>query len=737
MTLNSELSEKGGADLLSLTLARLASMQGHAIPWHRFSMMSENASGTRLDDLEITSRAIEMWRTCFPAGEIRVLEDRPSQQDTPALWVNNGDQNSQQALIVRGALSSGKLSCIDAHGQAHELSPDQARQGSLLTLKPEQSDASQSTSRHTPQSSTGRTASQWFRHAIHKRKSIFIEGAIATSTVNLIGLASSFYSMQIYDRVVPTQGYATLWVLSFGVLVAMLLELAMRQVRARLVERGCKAIDEELSSVFFGHALAIRMDRRPRTVGTFASQIRHFESVRNFMTSSTLFIIADLPFAFLFVLVIGLLAGPLAIIPAIFLPVSLVVGLAFRHRLADLTERHMEESNQKNGMLIEAIDGIESVKAASAEWKVLDRWRRLTSMLAEDEVAMKDTTALSSNITQALQQFCYVGLVFAGAYAIGSGNLTVGGLIACTIISGRALGPIAQISGLIVQWQHARIALKGLDAIMALPADSSAGEKHIVPDQCTGFVKLDNTRFGYEADALALSIDTLTFRPGERVAIMGAVGSGKSSLIKVLSGLFRPTEGRVFLDDVDMAHLAPEFIREHVGYLPQDVRLFKGTLRENLALGLPSPTDEQLLEAARLTGLDKMIAAHPRGFGIEISEGGKGLSGGQRQLVGLTRLVLAKPRIMLLDEPTASMDPKLEEFVAESVFGHRPEDTTLLVVTHKPSMLRHFTRILIIDRGRVIVDGPRDAVLKRLQESMQTKVQTPNIVTQAPTQQSS
>ena len=523
--------------------------------------------------------------------------------------------------------------------------------------------------------------------------------------------------MQVYDRVVPTQGFSTLWVLTVGVLMAIVLELVMRQVRNRLVENACKAIDEELSGVFFGHALAIRMDQRPRTVGTFAAQIRHFEMVRNFMTSSTLFIFADAPFALMFVVVIGMLAGPVALVPLVFIPISILAGIAFRSKLAKLTELHMQESNRKNGLLIEAIDGIESVKAAGAEWKMLDRWRALTHLLGRDELAIKNITNFSTNLTQTLQQLSYVGLMAAGVYAINQGSLTVGGLIACTIISGRALSPIAQITGLMVQWQQSQTALRGLDAIMAMQPDSQPGERRMVPEQCMGNLKVQQLSFGYSAEAPALSLDNLSISKGERVAVLGAVGSGKTSLIKALSGLYKPAEGRVFLDNVDMSNLAPEFVREHIGYLPQDVRLFQGTLRENLALGLPSPTDEQIMLAARMTGLDKLLGTHPKGLGIEISEGGRGLSGGQRQLVGLTRLVLAQPRIMLLDEPTASMDPQLEEQVAERVFGTRPNDTTLVVVTHKPAMLRYFSRIIILDKGKVIADGPRDEILRRLRDT--------------------
>jgi ATP-binding cassette subfamily C protein LapB len=711
---------------LPLLLARLAALQGQAVPWHRFALISQTSDGASLHDLPMASQAIELWRARFPAGDIHHVPGPLATGLAPALWVHEGDGSTIEfpsVLVVKGSLSSGAMSCVDAQDIPHVLPPHIASQGRLLVMRPDEEpdgDLDDSLLASDGRSEARRrTARQWFTYAIRKRWRHFSEGAVATITVNVIALVSSFYTMQVYDRVVPTRGYSTLWVLTAGVVMGIVLELLMRQVRSRLVDRACKAIDEELSSVFFGHAMAIRMDQRPRTVGTFAAQLRHFEMVRNFMTSTTLFVFADAPFALLFIAVIALIAGPVALVPLAFIPIAIGTGLLFKRKLARLSQAHMEESNQKNGLLIEAIDGIESIKASGAEWKMLDRWQALTRTLAGNEIQMKDLTGLSTNLAQTLQQISYIGLVAAGVFAIGSGNLTVGGLIACTIISGRALSPIAQLSGLIVQWQQSQLALKGLDAIMAMPPDVLPGERRMVPDRCQGQLRLTALTYAYGNDKPVLSVQSWRVQPGERVAVLGAVGSGKSTLVKALSGLYRPTEGNVLLDEVDMAHLAPEFVREHIGYLPQDVRLFQGSLRDNLALGLPTPSDQQILDAAQRTGLDRMIASHPRGLGIEISEGGRGLSGGQKQLVGLTRMVLAHPRIMLLDEPTASMDPQLEEHVAQHVFGLRPQDSTLVVVTHKLSMLRHFTRIVIIDRGRIVADGPREEILKRMREGGQ------------------
>jgi NAD/NADP transhydrogenase alpha subunit/energy-coupling factor transporter ATP-binding protein EcfA2 len=306
-------------------------------------------------------------------------------------------------------------------------------------------------------------------------------------------------------------------------------------------------------------------------------------------------------------------------------------------------------------------------------------------------------------------------IIAVGALAITDGKLSVGGLIACSIISGRALAPMAQIASMIVQWAQASAALKGLEAIMALPSDQMPGDRPIIPETTSGELGIEKVRFTYHASVPSvLEVGALRIAPGERVAILGNVGSGKSTLVKVLSGLYRPQGGRVFLGGLDMTQIAPEFVREQVGYLAQDVRLFQGTLRDNITIGLPNPSDEQVLGAARLTGLLAAIEAHPKGLNLEIAEGGRGLSGGQRQLVGLTRMLIAQPRVLLLDEPTASMDAALENFVTDRLFQALPAETTIVVVTHKTALLKHVTRLIVMERGRVVLDGPRDQVLARI-----------------------
>lgn len=689
---------------LALLLSRLASVQGHAVPVHRFSMSSLSATGAPIAENNLLLRAMELWMSALPDGDALVLEGALEKADFPLLWLAF---DGGEARLLRGKLSHGGYLCESSVGENTELSANAAMDGNFVLLRPQLLQGE--TMALEPKS-----ARDWFFYAIKKRRWFFVEAVLATAMASMLALAASFYTMQVYDRVVPTQSYATLIVLTIGTFMALAVELLMKQLRSHMVDKACKAIDQELSGVFFGRVLAIRMDARPSTVGTFAAQIKHFEMVRNFMTSSTLFLMADAPFVLFFIAVIALIGGMIALVPLILLPISILAGLYAKMRLAQLTEDMMRDANQKNGLLVEAIDGIEAIKAVGGEWKMLDRWRHLTAESADKELLIRATTTMATNITQTVQQLSYILMIAAGVYAINAGSITMGALIACSIISNRALGPIAQIAGLIVQWQHAKVALNGLDSIMKLPCDRNAGERLVIPESCAGQLRLDEAAYSYSEANAALKPSNLNLRKGERVAILGSVGSGKSTMIKLLSGLYRPSAGRVFLDGIDMAHLAPEFMREHIGYLTQDVRLFSGTLRDNLIMGLPSPTDGQILLAASQTGLDRVIKQHPKGLELPIMEGGRGLSGGQRQLVGLTRMLLAKPSVLLLDEPTASMDGELEAYVMQNIFGNMAADATIVLATHKSGMLKLVNRIIVLDQGKIMLDGPRDEVLAKI-----------------------
>ena len=565
-------------------------------------------------------------------------------------------------------------------------------------------------SRHRPT----RSARQWFIHAIIQRHWIFVESVIATLVISMLGLGASFYSLQVYDRVIPTQAHATLLALTVGVGIAVLFEFILKQVRSLMVDRGCKAIEEELSDVFFQRMLEIRMEARPRSVGSFAAQVRQFELVRNFMSSSTVFLLADLPFGLLFVGVIAMIGGWLALIPLLLLPVVLITSFWLNLRISRLTRKQLHDARHKHGLLVDVIDGIENIKAAGAETKMLQRWRQLVTSSASLELDTRYWSTLASHLAQLLQQLSYVAIIGLGAWMVSAGQITMGALIACSILSNRALSPITQIASWVTQWQHAKEALRGLDEMMRLPVDQLDIGSAIMPSTCSGALQVEQASFAFSDKLTALQPINLSIETGERIAIIGPIGSGKSTLIRLLSGLYRPLTGKVLLDGVDMALLAPAFLREHVGYLPQDVRLLHGTLRDNLTLGIPAADDSALLSAAKLTGLDRVIRTHPQGMALPIHEGGRGLSGGQRQLLGLTRLLLRQPAVLLLDEPTAAMDAELEATVMHNLLAALPATTTVILVTHKASLLRLVDRVIVLDQGRVILDGARSEVLARL-----------------------
>ena len=687
---------------LPILLSRLAGLQGVAVPAHRFAFQASTSEGLEVENLDLPERVIALWGERFVSSRItEVSGSKLTKGQLPAIWVS---EDKERVWLIRG-IQNRKFLLEAADRHMESVTEEVLGAGTCLLLDTGEDE--------TQEQQRGFSAKDWFVFAIRKRRRVFFEAVFATFMLSLFGLMSALYTMQVYDRVVPTKGFSTLWVLTVGVLMAIFFEFLMKLVRSQMVDRASKVIDIELSTVFFGKALDIRADSRPRTVGTFAAQIRHFESVRNFMTSTTLFVLADAPFALFFIFVIFMIAGPVALVPLFMIPLGLLVGFAMKGPVERYTAEHMAESNKKNGLLIESIDGFESVKAASAEWKIRDRWRELTLTISGSELKSRLLTAISTSSTQALQQLSYVGIIATGAYAISSGNLTMGGLIACSIISGRALTPLAQMPNLIVQWKHAKIALDVLDGIMEMPGERD-NIRLLVPDQCTGLLTATETEFNYEENMPALDIGKLELSPGDRVAVLGTVGSGKSTLIKLLAGLYKPQQGRVSLDAVDIQLLAPDFVREHIGYLPQEVRLFNGTLRENLVLGLPVLSDSKILSVAEETGLAHAIQGHPKGLEIPISEGGKGLSGGQRQLVGLTRLLLARPRILLLDEPTASMDAQLENRVMRCLFSQSKKEAVILVATHKASVMQHVNRVVVMESGKILIDGPKDKVIEHL-----------------------
>lgn len=527
---------------------------------------------------------------------------------------------------------------------------------------------------------------------------------VATVVVNMLAVVTSLFSMQVYDRVVPTFSYSTLWALSIGMLIVMVADWLLKYVRARMLDSVAKAVDQKTSQRLFEHLLNVRLDVRPRSVGSLAAQASGLETVRAFFSSTIVFSLTDLPFALMFIAFIAVIGGPVAVVYLVLLPVALGIGWFTQLRLRKLSENEMQRSTERQGLLVESIQGAEVIQSLGAGWRFADVWRGMTGEISAYSVQSKQITSIMSITAGTIGNLAYVLALVVGVQAIEGGHLTMGGLIASTILGGRILGPVTQGVQILAQWQHVREALNMVDRVMALEKLRPDGSLLIAPDKRPDSLNFESLRFAYPGSPVVrLDLAGLSFRPGERVLLLGPVGSGKSTLLKVAAGLYRPAEGRVTLGGADLWEMEPQVLVEQVAYLPQDVQLFKGSLRSNLTM-VGSVSDNRLLEVCALLGIDRIAADHPRSMEMEISEGGGGLSGGQRQLIGLARTMLAQPTIWLLDEPTASLDTESEARVIDALKRLvKPEDI-VLIATHRSTLLSLATRVVVMKGGAVVLD---------------------------------
>ncbi len=559
--------------------------------------------------------------------------------------------------------------------------------------------------------------SQLIIKEILSHKSHLLEIIFGTLLINIIALAVSFYSMQVYDRVVPTGALQTLFVLTSGAILAVVFEIVAKHIRSHLQMHLIDEVDARLARAVYTRFLSIRLDQLPASVGVLASQLRGYESVRTFFTAVGTFMMVDLPFVFIFLWVIWLLAPALSVIPLIFLVIAVSLGMFYQHRLNDTIKQVDKLSHFKVGLMVETVEGAETIKSGHGGWRMLSQWMKVTDASRDQELTMKNINEFSAHLTGFFQQAAYVSMVAFGAYLITKGELTMGGLIACSILSGRVLAPVAAIPAQMMQWASTRVAIDGLDRIWRLESDHHDVEQPVILDNIVGNYRFEDVEYTYDKTRSAIRIEHLQIKAGEKIAIIGPVGSGKTTLLRLLSGMYKPAKGKITLQDVDITQLSKPVLAEHVGYLQQDGRLFAGTLRENLILGMLDPGDDVILQAAELTGLkEALLQTHPKGLQLEINEGGTGLSGGQKQLVNLTRIFLRKPTIWLLDEPTASMDQNLQNKVIHALNNTLRAEDTMLVVTHKTELLQLVSRIIVVVNSKVVMDGPTMQVLQQLQQ---------------------
>jgi len=554
----------------------------------------------------------------------------------------------------------------------------------------------------------------WFWSRIAAYKWHFAEVAFAAGLANLLAIATSLYMRQIYDRVVPNLAFSTLWVLTIGVAIAITMEMIVRIVRAFLMDATGKELDQLMSRDVFAQAMGMRLDTRPKSTGSFVNQVREFDAVREFFTSSTIGTLTDIPFAFLFILVIWLLGGPVAFVLLAAVPLIVIPGLLAQWPLARYAEAHMKEGSIRNGLLVEAMTSAETVKAIEGEGRFQRLWEEYTWLLAKNGMRMRQLTATLGFSAGAVQQFAYVMVIVVGVYQIFKGEMTVGSMMACSILSSRALAPMTQLAGIFSRYQQMRTALSGIDRIMAAPVERQPSRAYVSRPNLTGHFKFDNLTFTYEENMEpALQTGALEVMPGIGTALLGANGSGKTTLLKVMAGLYYGQQGSLLVDGADIRQIEPQDLRRAVGYLPQETRLFYGSLRDNLLLGLEERDDAELIAALAFCGSEHFVNEHPMGLDRMIGEGGIGVSGGQRQSVGLARLWLRDPPIVLLDEPTSAMDHALETRVLENL-AQWAKGRTMVIATHRQSALALVENAIVMQRGRPVAKGRVDTVLAGL-----------------------
>lgn len=545
----------------------------------------------------------------------------------------------------------------------------------------------------------------WLRSTVAQAWPAFMEVGAAAIFANLLAVASSLFVMQVYDRVVPTSNFPTLWVLTTGVVVAILAELLLKSLRAHLLEATGKTLDSQLSSRLFEQVMAVRLSAKPGSTGAFASQVKEFETVREFFTASTVAAISDAPFIIFFLIVIGFLGGPVALAPAAAVIIMLIPAFALQKKMAELSRANLREGAVKHGLLLETVDNLEGLKAARGEGRNLRLWEQLTAQLAESGLKNRNLSSMISSFGSTVQQLAYVGAVVIGVHQIAAGHMTMGALVACSLLVSRAVSPTAQFTGIMARWQHVKVALEGLDHLMASPTERPADRQFTRKPELTGHYKLQGVEVRLAPDSPpVLTLPRLEIRAGEKIALIGGNGAGKSTLLRVLSGFGEATTGSVLLDDVSLLQIEPADRRRAIGFLPQDAVLFHGSLRDNLTLDGGRHSDEELFEALDAVGLGGFVRAHPHGLDLQLIGRGS-VSGGQRQAIALARLILQDPRIVLMDEPTAAYDQNNERRLIEYLSGWL-QGRTVVIATHRRSVFSLADRVIALSNGRLVGDGP-------------------------------
>ncbi|RUR50748.1 type I secretion system permease/ATPase [Vreelandella populi] len=556
----------------------------------------------------------------------------------------------------------------------------------------------------------------WFWGVIRENRHLYRDIVLGSVAVNLFALAMPLFVLNIYDRVVPNQATETLWVLAIGVFIVLCFDLALRLMRSGFVDLAASRADVKLSSSIMAKSLGMRLEERPASTGSFTSTLQSFESVRAFIGSATILGIVDLPFVLLFAAIIALI-NPWLVLPVLAgIVFVLLYALAAQGKLHELSQTTWEVGARRNALLVESISQLETVKALRAESRIQRHWEKASAFLSRTGAQLKHVSTSVSSVAQWSQNSVAVCVIIVGVYQIIEGNLTQGGLIAAYMLSSRAMAPISQAAALLAQYHQSSTALESLNKVMDKRVERHEGKAYVEKPSVAGSIRLEKVTLRYpDEERDALRDVSISIKAGEKIALLGRIGCGKSSLNKLILGFYQPTSGSILLDGVDIRQLDPLQLRSHIGYVPQDVSLFAGSLRENIVAGGGSDRvdDDELLRALQIAGLESLVNGHPRGIDLQVGERGQALSGGQKQSVAIARALVQDPSILLLDEPTSSMDNASEEAFKANL-TKMAEGKTVLVVTHRTSLLSLVDRIIVMDAGKVVADGPRDTVVEAL-----------------------
>jgi ATP-binding cassette subfamily C protein LapB len=655
-------------------------------------------------------------RAAKRAGFTSNLVRKPLDKLNPALFPSVLLLKGEEACVLLGWSDDGRSARLifPELGQAEALLPRDelaARYaGHAILARPEfRFDA------RTPE--VGRVRHRhWFWGTLADNTPLYRDVLLAAFMINVFAIVLPLFSMNVYDRVVPNHAIETLWMLALGVVIVLVADVVLRTMRGYFLDLASSRVDVRLSAYIMERVLGLRLENRPLSAGSFAANLRSFETIRDFITSATVTAFIDVPFALIFLLVIGWISWPL-ILPILF-GMLLLVGyaLTIHHKMHELSETTYRAGAMRNATLVESLVGLEAIKALGAEGVMQRKWEASANFLSRVGAQLRLLSSSTINGAMWAQQFVNVLVVVVGVYLIADAKLTLGGLIACTMLASRAMAPIGQVAGLLTQYHNAATALKSLDGILEQPVERPADSNFVSRQHFSGDIEFKDVDFSYPGqDIAALRNVSLKIRAGERVAILGRVGSGKTTLEKLILGLYRPTSGAVLVDGIDLRQLDPAELRRNIGYVPQDVTLFYGSLRDNLTIASPGADDAAVLRAAQVGGITEFVNNHPKGFDLTVSERGESLSGGQRQAVAIARAAINDPPILLMDEPTGSMDHSSEEEIKQRLHTFSA-GKTLIVITHRTSLLDLVDRIVVIDAGKVVADGPKSQVVEALRQ---------------------